>query len=52
MRVLIRGTLICYFGQEGGRLFGGGRLLERRRLFEEMRYLSILSCFIANPNLF
>ena len=33
-----RGVLICYFGQEGGRLFGGGHLLERGRLFEEIRY--------------
>ena len=33
-----RGTLICYFGREGGRLFGGGRLLERGRSFEEIRY--------------
>ena len=23
-----RGVLICYFGREGGRLFGGGRLFE------------------------
>ena len=34
-----RGALICYFGRECGRLFGGGRLLERGRLFEEIRYL-------------
>ena len=25
------GALIYYFGQEGGRLFGGGRLLELAR---------------------
>ena len=33
------GALICYFGREGGRLFGGGRLLECGRLFEEIRYI-------------
>ena len=35
----MRGALICYFGQEGGRLFGGGRLLEHGHLFEEIRYM-------------
>ena len=33
-----REALISYFGREGGRLFGEGRLLERGRLFEEIRY--------------
>ena len=33
------GALICYFGREGGRFFGGGHLLERGRLFEEIRYV-------------
>ena len=33
------GALVCYFGREGGRLFGEGGLLERGRLFEEIRYL-------------
>jgi len=35
---LIReGVLVQYYGQVGGRLFGGGCLLERGRLFEEIR---------------
>ena len=33
--------LVCYFGQEGGRLFGEGRLLERGPLFKEIRYIDI-----------
>ena len=33
-----KGALVCYFGREGGRLCGGGRLLEDGCLFEEIRY--------------
>ena len=37
-----RGALICYFGREGGRLFGGGCLLELGRLLKEIWYGSIV----------
>ena len=36
-----RRALICYFGREDGRLFGGGRLLE------EIWYISLI-CYTAD----
>ena len=42
------GALICYFGREGRRLFGGGRLLERGCLFEEIQY-DKNSFVVGNP---
>ena len=39
---LFEGALIRYFGREGARLFGRGRLLERGRLFEKIRVSNML----------
>ena len=46
-----RGALICYFGREGGRLFGGGHLLERGRLFKEIRYAHYTVLMLCHPQL-